>query len=210
MNITIIGATKGIGKEVLKQALNVGYKVTVLARNPEKIELKNENLKIVKGDFLDYSSVAGSVKNAGAVVVSVGAMPARKPVTLFSEGTRNLLNAIKANNIKPLIVAVTGIGAGDSKGHGGFFYNKIFQPLLLKTIYEDKDKQEQMLKEEYDNWIIVRPGMLTNGKLTGKYRALTDLTGINGGKISRADVAHFILKQIEQPEFLGQTPLLIY
>ncbi len=210
MNITIIGATKGIGKEVLKQSLQAVHNVTVLARNPEKIDIKEENLTVVKGDFLDYDSVAQSVKNADTVVVSVGAMPTRKPVNLFSEGTKHLLEAVKQGNIHPLIIAVTGIGAGDSKGHGGFFYDKIFKPLLLKTMYEDKDKQEQILMNGYDNWVIVRPGMLTNGKLTGKYRALTNLEGINGGKISRADVAHFILEQAANPTYLKQTPLLIY
>ncbi len=210
MNITIIGATKGIGKEVLNQALREKHSVTVLVRNPDKIEHKNENLKIVKGDFLDYNTVEEAVRNADTVIVSVGAMPTRKPVSLFSEGTRNLLKAINANNIKPLLIVVTGIGAGDSKGHGGFFYDKIFRPLLLKTMYEDKDKQEQILQNEYDNWIVVRPGMLTNGELTGKYRALTNLEGINGGKVSRADVAHFILKQAANPTFLRKTPLLIY
>ncbi len=210
MNITIIGGTKGIGKEVIKQALANGHNVTVLARNPEKIELKSANLKIVKGDFLDFNSVAKSLKDADAVVVSVGAMPTRKSVTLFSIGTKHLLDSIKNENIHPLIIVVTGIGAGESKGHGGFFYDKIFQPLLLKTIYEDKDRQEQMLMNEYDNWIIVRPGMLTNGNLTGKYKVLTNLDEINGGKISRADVAHFILEQTANPTSLRKTPLLIY
>lgn len=210
MKISIIGATRGIGKEVLTQSLKIGHNVTVLARNPEKIELKSANLKIVKGDFLDFNSVAKSLKDADAVVVSVGAMPTRKPVNLFSQGTKHLLDITKKENLHPLIIVVTGIGAGDSKGHGGFFYDKIFKPLLFKTIYEDKDRQEQMLMKEYDNWIIVRPGMLTNGKLTGKYRALTNLYGINGGKISRADVTHFILEQTANPTFLRKTPLLIY
>ena len=210
MKISIIGATRGIGKEVLTQSLKIGHNVTVLARNPEKIELKSANLKIVKGDFLDFNSVAKSLKDADAVVVSVGAMPTRKSVTLFSIGTKHLLESIKNENIHPFIIVVTGIGAGESKGHGGFFYDKIFQPLLLKTMYEDKDRQEQMLMNEYDNWIIVRPGMLTKGKLTGNYRAITNLVGINGGKISRADVAHLILEQTANPTFLRKTPLLIY
>ena len=210
MNITIIGASRGIGKEILLQSLKAGHAVTVLARHPDKIEIKDEKLNIIKGDFLDYNSVSESVKNADVVVVSVGAMPTRKTVNLFSQGTKNLLDVIKKENLHPLIIAVTGIGAGDSRGHGGFFYNKIFQPLLLKTMYEDKDRQEQMLMSEYDNWIIVRPGMLTKGNKTGKYKAVNNLAGIKGGKISRADVAHFILAQTENPAYLRKTPLLIY
>lgn len=210
MNITIIGASRGIGKEILLQSLKARHAVTVLARHPDKIEIKDEKLNIIKGDFLDYNSVSESVKNADVVVVSVGAMPTRKTVNLFSQGTKHLLDVIKKENLHPLIIAVTGIGAGDSRGHGGFFYNKIFQPLLLKTMYEDKDRQEQMLMSEYDNWIIVRPGMLTKGNKTGKYKAVNNLAGIKGGKISRADVAHFILAQTENPAYLRKTPLLIY
>lgn len=210
MKITIIGASKGIGKEVLTQALEKQHDVTVLARSPEKIQTSHPKLRVVQGDFLDLKSLKESAEGAEVVIISVGAIPGRKPVELFSKGTRHLLQALKETANQPLIIAVTGIGAGDSKGHGGFFYDKIFNPLLLKKIYEDKDRQEALLASEYENWIIVRPGMLTNGKLSGSYRALTDLSGVHGGKISRADVAHFVLEQIENPTFKKQSPLLIY
>ena len=84
---------------------------------------------------------------------------------------------------------MTGIGVGDSKAHGGFLYDKIVHPILLKTIYEDKNIQEDLVKESGLEWVIVRPGFLTNGPLSGKYRVLTDLIRVKAGKISRADVA---------------------
>ena len=208
MKITIIGATKGIGKEVMKQAIEQGNDVTVLARNQSKVN--KPDVKVIQGDFLNENHVKQSVKEAEVVVISVGMLPTFKPVNLFSKGTRNLINAIKELQTNPLIIAVTGIGAGDSVGHGGFFYDKIMNPLLLKTIYQDKNKQEQILKNEYDNWIVVRPGFLTNGTLTQTYKSITDLKGVTAGKISRADVADFILKQAKSPEFLKQTPLLTY
>ena len=108
------------------------------------------------------------------------------------------------------LIAVTGIGAGDSRGHGGFLYDKIIQPLLLRTMYEDKDREEAVLKASSANWMIVRPGTLTNGKFTGQYRVLTEMAGITAGKISRKDVADFILRQLEQPTYFKQTPLLTY
>jgi len=210
MKITIIGATRGIGKETLIQALKAGHQVTVLARNPEKIEVNATSLTLISGDFLDRDSLKKAVLGADTVIVSVGAQPGFKPVSLFSEGTRLLLDILKEHNEDPLLIVVTGIGAGDSAGHGGFMYDKIFKPLLLGRIYEDKDRQEALLRENYKNRIIVRPGMLTNGPLRGTRRALTDLTGIHGGKISRRDVAAFILKQCQKPSFVGQAPLLIY
>jgi putative NADH-flavin reductase len=82
--------------------------------------------------------------------------------------------------------------------------------LFLKTIYEDKDREESLIKDSQVNWIIVRPGFLTNGPMSGTYRVLTDLTDAKAGKISRADVAHFILNQLDSSEYLRQTPLLTY
>ncbi len=105
---------------------------------------------------------------------------------------------------------MTGIGAGDSRGHGGFFYDKIINPLLLKTTYEDKDRQEAIVRESGLDWVIVRPGFLTNGSRTGEYRVLTELNGVKAGKISRADVADFILREAAEMKYRGQTPLLTY
>jgi putative NADH-flavin reductase len=108
------------------------------------------------------------------------------------------------------LISVTGIGAGDSRGHGGFVYDRIIQPLLLKTMFEDKDREEALLKASSLDWTIVRPGMLTNGVRTGKYRVLTDLSGVTAGKVSRADVADFILSELNLPHYARMTPLLTY
>ena len=116
---------------------------------------------------------------------------------------------MKNSGVKRLI-CVTGIGAGDSKGHGGFFYDSIFLPFLLRTIYADKDRQESLIKASLVDWTIVRPGFLTNGPFTERYRVLTDLSGVTAGKISRADVAHFMLKELQSKHYLRQTPLLTY
>jgi putative NADH-flavin reductase len=210
MKITIIGATKGIGKEVLGQATDKDFELTVLARNPEKLKNFQDKLNIIKGDFLNYESVKLAITNADTIVVTVGMNPTGRSVELFSKGTKNILEAVKELKTHPLIIAITGIGAGDSEGHGGFFYDKIFKPLLLKTIYEDKNRQEAILRNEYDNWIIARPGFLNNGPLTENYKVITDLKGIKAGKISRADVADFILKQAKNPTYLQKTPLLTY
>ncbi|MFZ4859433.1 MAG: NAD(P)-dependent oxidoreductase [Desulfuromonadaceae bacterium] len=209
MKITVIGATRGIGLALVKMALERGHEVTALVRDPKKMPLEHPKLKICVGDILSKSSVETALAGQDAVCTTIGASPSLKPMDIFSEGSKNVLAAMKAlPDIK--LIAVTGIGAGDSRGHGGFLYGKIFQPLLLKTIYEDKDREEAVLKASSADWMILRPGMLTNGKFTGKYRVLTDMTGVTAGKISRVDVADFILRQFEQPTYFKQTPLLTY
>ncbi len=209
MKILIIGATRGIGMSLLEQALDKSYSVTGLVRNPEKIKKKDNNLKVTKGDILDRVSVEVAMEDQDAVCCCIGIRPTRKPVTVFSDGMKNVLSSMKLHGIRKLI-SVTGVGAGDSRNHGGFLYDKIFNPLFLKTIYVDKDREEALIKASEVDWIIVRPGFLTNGPVTGKYRIISDLRGVKAGKISRADVAHFILEQLVNPTYLKKTPLLTY
>jgi putative NADH-flavin reductase len=209
MKIAIIGASRGIGAELLKAAIAAGHEVTALVRDPAKLNASSPGLKVIKGDILDPSSVAATIAGQEAICVCIGIPPTRKPVDVFSRGTQNILNAINKESNQKLIL-VTGIGAGDSKGHGGFFYDRILNPLLLATNYADKDRAESIVQASNLEWLIVRPGFLTNDPRTGKYRVIDNLSGVTAGKISRADVADFILKQLASPTHFGKTPLLMY
>lgn len=207
MKILIIGASQGIGRQLLDQALAARHAVTAMARHIEKIPQPREGLRVVKGDILDAAAVRQALAGQEAVCLTIGVPVTLKPVTVFSRGTQNVLAAMAEAGVRRLIV-VTGIGAGDSQGHGGFLYDRLFKPLLLKTLYADKDRQEALIRAADADWTIVRPGFLTNGPLTGKYRVLTDLTGVTAGRISRADVAHFIMRELAENRYLRQTPLL--
>lgn len=207
MKILVIGATRGIGKKLAELAADEGHEVTVLVRSASKLQGGNPRLHVMEGDILDPASVTKAIAGQDAICVCIGIPLTRKPVHVFSDGIKNVLSAIGDNTEQTLIV-VTGIGAGDSKGHGGFMYDQIINPLLLKEIYKDKDRQEDLIRASQSNWIIVRPGMLTNGARTGNYRAIDNLEGVTSRKISRADVADFILKQAKEPTFLRKTPLL--
>lgn len=209
MKISIIGASRGIGLELLHRSLAEGHQVTALLRKPDQLGVSHPRLTVIAGDLLDPAAAAKATANQDAVCMCVGIPPTRKPVTLFSRGTANLLAAM-TQNTKPKLIVITGLGAGDSKGHGGFLYDRLFQPLLLGTIYADKDRQEAMIKDSQTDWLIVRPGFLTDGPLTGSYRVIDNLAGITAGKISRADVADFMLKQLATPSYFGKTPLLTY
>lgn len=209
MKLLIIGATRGIGRRLLEQALAEGHQVTVLVRSLRRLGLSHERLTVVEGDILDPQAVARAVAGQDGVCVTIGVKAALKPVTVFSRGTENVVAAMKEFSVRTL-VCVTGIGAGESKNHGGFLYDRIFKPLLLRRIYADKDRQEEIIRRSGLEWVIVRPGFLTNGPLTGKYRVLTELKGIKARKISRADVAHFILRELQERRYLGKAPLLTY
>ena len=98
---------------------------------------------VITGDILDPSSVAATIAEQEAICVCIGIPPTRKPVDVFSRGIQNILNAIEKGSNQKLLL-ITGIGAGDSKGHGGFFYDCILNPLLLGTSYADKDRAESL------------------------------------------------------------------
>ena len=209
MNLLVIGATRGIGLNLLEQALEKGHEVTALIRDPNHLDLHHEKLTVIEGNIVDKEAVKRAVEGQDAVCVTIGIKPTRKRVSVFSIGTKNVVEAMTSSASNKLI-CVTGIGAGDSKNHGGFFYDKIINPLLLRTIYEDKYRQEEIVRKSGLDWVIVRPGFLINEPLTGKYRALTDLEGVTAGKISRADVAYFILQELKEEKYLRTTPLLTY
>lgn len=209
MKLLVIGATKGIGAQLSEHAHKRGHAITALVRNPEKIKFNTGALNVIGGDIRDKDSVGMAAAGQDAVCITIGVGPTFKPVTVFSEGTKNVVEAMKKENVQKL-VCVTGIGAGDSKNHGGFLYDKLVFPIFLNTIYRDKNIQELIVRQSSLQWLIVRPGFLTNGPITGKYRVLTDLTGVTCGNISRGDVAHFILGELETMEHFGQTPLLTY
>jgi putative NADH-flavin reductase len=209
MNLLIIGASRGIGAQLLKQSSQAGHAVTAVARHIQDIPHQGEQFRVIAGDILNASRVREVMAGQDAVCLTIGVGLTWKPVTVFSQGTKNVLAAMAEHGVRRLL-CITGIGAGDSKGHGGFLYDRIFQPLLLKTIYADKDRQEALIKASDTDWTIVRPGFLTNGPLTGRYRVLTDVSGVTAGRISRADVAHFLLAELADNRFLGKTPLLTY
>ena len=207
MKIAIIGATRGIGLAMAQAALADGHVVTALARTPGRMPMSHLHLHIIAGDAQDAQAIARVVEGQDVVCDCLGTTNVAQTITMFSRSAENLAKVLKPEQ---LLIAVTGMGTGDSRGHGSFLYDYLFMPIVLRRMYADKDRQERIIKDNVARWIIVRPGFLTNGPHTGRYRALTDLTGIHGGRISREDVADFMLSQAKAPEFIGQTPLLIY
>lgn len=209
MKLLVIGASHGVGLNVVQQALQEGHGITTVARRPDRMVIRHKRLTVIKGDILDSRIIEEAVNGQDAVCVAIGAKPIRRYVYVFSRGTHYVVEAMKRVSCRRL-VCVTGIGAGESKGHGGFLYDRIFHPLLLKPLYEDKDRQEFIVRESGLDWVIVRPGFLTNGPRTGRFHVLTDLTEVTASRISRADVAHFILQETREMRYRSQAPLLTY
>jgi putative NADH-flavin reductase len=205
--ILILGATGPTGRLIVTQALARGYDVTALVRSLEKAgDLKGA--KLIVGDARDKNALRQALKGRNAVISALGtqASPFRE-VTLLSTATHALVNAMKAEQVSRL-VCITGIGAGDSAGHGGFLFDKLIFPLILSKVYADKNRQEAIVRDSGLDWVLVRPSVLNNKASGAPVRALTDLSGFDGGTISRADVAGFVLDQLHQDRWLRQAPLI--
>jgi uncharacterized protein YbjT (DUF2867 family) len=207
--ILVLGATGGTGRLIVSQAVARGYDVTVLVRSAEKArDLKGA--KLIVGDARDEKVLRQAVKGRDAVVSALGtpASPFRE-VTLLSTATRALTSAMQIEQVSRL-VCITGMGAGNSVGHGGFLFDNLIFPFFLRKVYADKDRQEAIVRDSGLDWVLVRPSVLNNKPSRDTIRALTDLSNFHGGGISREDVARFVLDQLGDDAWLHRSPLITW
>ena len=210
MKILVIGANGPTGIALVQEALAHRHDVTALVRKPDAMPIHNEWLRVVKGDVLDPASLEPAIVGQEAVVCSLGITLAqsRKPTTIYSDGTKNIIAAMDKAGGRRLI-CITGIGTGDSKGHGGFLYDNIFLPLLLSEGYKDKGRQEEVVRASHVDWTIIRPAQLTNAAPKGTYR-IFDTNAYTAKSIARADVAAFIVAHISDDTYLHKTIGITY
>ena len=210
MKVLIIGASKGVGLETTRQAIDAGYDVRALARSAATISLVSPRLEKLRGDALDPADVRASLDGVDAVIMTlgVGLGDLARPVHLFSEATRVLVGAMRDQSVRRL-VCVTGFGSGDSQASISCLQRVPFQ-IVFGRAYDDKTRQEELIKGSALDWTIVRPGVLTPGGRSGRYRVLREASQWRNGLISRADLAEFLVRQIEDRAYLGAAPVLVY
>jgi len=207
--ILVLGATGGTGRRIVGQAVARGYDVAALVRSPDRARDLG-GAQLIVGDARDETILRQALRGRDAVISALGtpASP-RREVSLLSTATRALVGAMKAEQVTRLI-GITGMGAGDSAGHGGFLFDKLIFPLLLRKVYADKNRQEALIRDSGLDWVLVRPSVLNDKPARGDIRALTDLAGFHGGTIARADVATFVLDQVASNAWLHRSPLITW
>lgn len=209
MKIAVIGASAGIGLEVIRHALQRGHEVSSLSRSVATLP-DDPRLHVVRGSSTKPDDVKRAIDGAEAILVTLGTGKSTKDTTLFTDSARVLLQVLKDTGATPPLIVLTGFGAGDSWDYNSPVMKLLFK-LFLTPIYANKSGMERMIAQGYPHWEMVRPGRLTNGRMTGRYRVLTTLEkGMRVGAISRADVAHFMVAEAEKPAHLGQYPALTY
>ena len=211
-NVLVVGSSRGIGLETVRQALNAGHSVRAFARTAARIGVDDARLETHQGDARNRDDLIAALAGIDTVILVLG-VPAGPqlvlgPIDLFSAATRAVLAAMKEAGVTRLI-CVTGLGAGDSLESIGCLQRIPFR-LILGRAYDDKSIQEQLIRDSAVDWVVARPVILTNGPKTGRYRVLAKPREWRNGLISRADVADFLVKQIENDTYLGQAPVLCY
>jgi putative NADH-flavin reductase len=209
MRVLIIGASKGIGLDTTRQALDAGHNVRALARSATAIAISNPSLEKMRGNALKTEDLEAALVGVDVVIqtLGVGLGELFRPVHLFTDATRVLIQAMKSQGIKRLI-CVTGFGAGDSRASISCLQRLPFQ-IVFGRAYDDKSLQEKLIKESELDWTIARPGVLTSGPRTGHYQILSEASQWRNGIISRADVAEFLIRQIGDQTYIRKAPVLI-
>jgi putative NADH-flavin reductase len=207
MKILVLGGTRGLGLAVVRAAFEAQHSLTVLARHVGDFETPVNGVRMVVGDVGDAADVERAIAGQDAVVWSVGVAPTRRPVHVFSRGTQYMLASMERFGVRRLL-CVTGVGAGDSKGQGGFLQAAIMQPLLRRTIFEDKSRQEAQIRASALDWTIVRPAALADGPATGACAAYVLPDVAVARRVRRADVAAFIVDNVDASRYLRKSVLL--
>ena len=198
MKLLILGATGPTGRELVKQALAAGHSVAALVRNAEPIE----NVEVIRGDATDASAIAAAVKGREAILSALGTGKSFKSRDLMSQFAQNIVKT----DAKRLIVE-SAAGVGESFNEMPPF-GKLFFRTLLRGIYADKAKADDAIRASKLEWTIVRPVMLTNGPRTGSYRVAEHLPLHGMPKISRADVAEFMIRELADRKWIRKTVIL--
>lgn len=197
--ILIMGATSGIGRCAMNEAVRRGLPVRAFARSADTLEA-TDLVEPFKGDATSAEDVLRALDGARAVVYALGITERLAMLweeeTLFSETTRVLLHAMSQSDVSRLVV-VTGFGAGRSQSAMSWIEKTGHRAILGKP-YADKDRQEALITASDTDWTLVRPVILTKGARTEDYRVLRDPATWRNGLISRASVAHYLIDAVDQ------------
>lgn len=207
MKVVIFGATGQTGRLLTERAVFAGHEVTAFARDPARADLRGGSVRVVRGDVLDAASVEQAVAGQEAVLSALGTATRRSPPVL-PEGIRHILDAMEKHGVRRIIV-VSAAGAlhepaGSLVGNLGLSLARA----VIPGVYTEHRAMLEELRTRNLDWIAVRPVILTNGPWTGRYRVVFEGIPRGGYRLSRADVADFMIRQLTSDEFVRKMPAI--
>jgi putative NADH-flavin reductase len=204
MKLAIFGANGPVGRLLTQRALDEGHEVTAVTRHPEAFPIPaGDRLRVQGGDILDAGDVEKAVAGTDAVLTMVGVPYTFKPVTVYSEGIRNVIRAMRATGVRR-VVAVTSGGTNPRLDlREGVFFSLVLKPIFGRTLYADMRALEEILSATDLDWTIVRPARLVDTPAVTDYRLAAEAYVVKGlQKTSRLDLAAFLLDQASSDEYL--------
>jgi uncharacterized protein YbjT (DUF2867 family) len=205
MRVLVLGASQGTGALCVRNALDRGHEVTAFARSPQKLAIEHAHLKKLQGDFLQAPSVEAAVPGHDAVIITASASSLRAfrdNPRYFSQGTGYAIDAMKKAGVKRLAI-LSALGTGPSRTLLNPVLRLLVVDLILKATFVDHDRQEQLVRQSGLEWVIARPGRLTDGPAQHRYKKTAAIEPVPSS-IARADVADFLVEACATPAWVGQ------
>ena len=206
MKLLVFGATGGTGRQCVDQALAQGHQVTAFVRQSAALTVQHPDLTIIQGDITDQDAVQRAIPGHDVVISALGT---RGGPAVLPEGTRNILEAMASHGVRRSLW-VSSFGAGDSLKQMGWLSQTLIVKGFLRQAIQEKNAQEKIILASGGDWIIARPGGLTDGPLTGTYRVTGPGDKVGRPSISRADVADFMLKNLTDTRYARRAVGLTY
>jgi putative NADH-flavin reductase len=206
-NIVVLGAAGRTGHLIVEEALRAGHRVTAAVRTPEKFPATTTRtgLRVVRADVRDSHGTQDVIRGHDVVVSAIG--PAgRKALGLYSDGARATVTAMRSAGVDRYI-AITSVGVRHDDPHLSWWYRNLIWP-IGKDLYADMSLMEDIVRATDLDWTFVRPTYLQDREPTGVYRATDNSTPKNGWKITRADVARFIVEELDRHRWSRRAPSL--
>ena len=205
--LLVLGATGGTGRHVVSQALELGHEVTVLVRDPSRLTTASPRLRVVTGSVTDSPEpLTEAIRGQDAVISALGVGNSLKSGGLIARSVPVLVQAMRSSGVRR-VVFTSAYGVGPTFGEAPFI-PRLFMRTLLRDLYQDKAAGEEVMQRSGLDWTLVYPVTLTDGARTSRYRAGEHL-GLRGfPTVSRADVAEFLLKQVEDATYLRRRVLI--
>ena len=204
MKLIVFGASSPTGKLLVEKALAAGHNVTAFVRDASKLGITNEKLMVVTGDALNPAQVDDVVNGSDAVLSTLG--PKGKPMVMAAESTKNIVSAMEKHGVKRLaVVSVAGIAVPQDKR--GFNLISVLIKFFLKGVFVDRENQLAVLESSGVDWVAVRVPRLTDDAATGSVKAFFGNPSPSQ-KVTRSDLADFMLRQLTENQWLRQAPII--
>lgn len=201
MKIILLGASGATGRQVIDQALEAGHQVTAYVRQAAKLDARHPHLSVIEGSLVDSTTLGDSIRGHDAVLSTLGHTKLSDPTPLLAPAMHLVMQCMQTHGVRRLVYE-SAYGTHETADDLPFFFAKVFKPWLLKYTYADHEAAEALIRQSSLDWTIVRPVGLSNGPRTGVYKVAERLGKGSGFRISRADVADLMVKELSERQWL--------